>query len=125
MSAQTSRDLTDHSTIRCIRALEDIVQLVDTADEAAMITLTVAARLLIMSGQMMEKSRDLGFGKLSNVQQAAVLSGTVAAIISQGRPPQTSDINREVMVCVQKIKRMLINELVGPLGKEIPPEFFR
>ncbi|MET0653692.1 MAG: hypothetical protein ABWY63_14370 [Hyphomicrobiaceae bacterium] len=114
MTAQHNRDLVDHATRRCHKVLDDIVTLVDTPDEAAMIIFTVGSRLLLASAKLMAAEKLAGFHKLTEVQRACVIAGVLATILAgpKENSPSMTDITPNVDAAVRRLQRMLVEQMV-------------
>jgi len=112
MKQQTNRDLTDHASLRCIKAVEDVGQLVDTVDEAAMIMFTIGCRLMLLASNIMHDEKVGGFDRLTATQRAMVVCSTAAHVMIQGDGPSEKDVTPAVDAAMKKVKAMLIQTMV-------------
>ena len=112
MGHPTSRDLTLHAMQRCVDAVGQTIQLVDTPEEAATIALSCSISLLGSCAGLVEKVFPT-YESLTEAQQVIVLTAVASAVLASGEKMPTEDDmkNRMIITLIREVHRMLAREL--------------
>jgi hypothetical protein len=111
MANPTSRDLIEHAMKRCVDVVGQAMQLTDTAEQEAVLVLTVAISLLSSSASLLDRVLP-GFKDRDEIQRAGILAGAAMVIMSPpGHRARREDLTPDITKMILAIHRMIAREI--------------